>query len=349
MMRLMSAAGVKSERLREGFDPQHIRKIVLVRATYRIGDAVLATPAIHMFRARFPTARIDFVGGPICVAVLKHLPIDRHYSTTRRFPTVSWAYLRMLARIRAENYDLAIDVSASQSAMGAFIVKFSNARFKIGREGKWDSWFNLALPKPAERNKYRLVAEFLRPLLGGTEQFPRIVLSGEERKLAAERIASLLVGKKGPVVGMFVGGRATWGKRWPEEHFVAIANRLENAGANVIVFLGPEERRLAGFFKQALRNKVPVISEPSLRIFAAMVSCCRLFVSCDSGPMHLACAMNVRTVAVFIQNNFDHWGPPPELGRIVYDPQCNSPDRVLEVCLEELRNLPEEPRLQKTA
>src|SRR5690349_12428511 len=143
MMRLMSAVGAQRADGPGDFDLQTISKVLLVRATYRIGDAVLATPAIHLFRKKLPGARIDFVGGPICAVVFKNLPIDRHYSITRQFPNASWAYLELLKRIRAEQYDLAIDVSSSQSAMGAFIVRFSNARFRAGRKGKWDAWFNL--------------------------------------------------------------------------------------------------------------------------------------------------------------------------------------------------------------
>src|ERR1051325_3193486 len=165
MMGLMRAGKSQPEKSPADFDPQSVRKILLVRATYRIGDAVLATPAIHLFRSRFPSARIDFVGGPICSVVFRHLPIDHEYNITRRFPNVCWAYLQLLAKIRSVRYDVAIDVSCSQSAMGAFIVRFSKGRVKIGRKGKWDAWFDIKLPKPREWNKYRLTAKFLTPLL----------------------------------------------------------------------------------------------------------------------------------------------------------------------------------------
>jgi heptosyltransferase-3 len=79
---------------------QPIHKILLVRATFRIGDSVLSTPAIIMFRRRFPDARIDFVGGPVSKVLLQNLPIDNHYPITRRFPYACWSYLALLMYIR---------------------------------------------------------------------------------------------------------------------------------------------------------------------------------------------------------------------------------------------------------
>src|ERR1044071_7993542 len=77
LMRLMRANKSVVENSPVEFDPQSVRKILLIRATYRIGDAVLATPAVELFRTRFPSARIDFVGGPICAVVFSHLAIEQ--------------------------------------------------------------------------------------------------------------------------------------------------------------------------------------------------------------------------------------------------------------------------------
>jgi ADP-heptose:LPS heptosyltransferase len=79
-----------------------------------------------------------------------------------------------------------------------------------------------------------------------------------------------------------------------------------------------------------------VLYEPSVRLFAAMVSCCDLFVTSDSGPMHLACAVGTRTVAIFQRGNHRHWGPPPALGRILFRKGGPPADEVVNACLEEL-------------
>lgn len=325
---------------------ERIEKILLVRANFRMGNSILATPAITLFRRNFPRARIDFVGGPISRILFQNLPINHHYRITRRFPNASWAYLVLLRKIRSVGYDLAVELSCSQSAMGSFIVGFSGSRFRVGRQGNWDHWFNVKLPKPAERSRYKLLPTLLAPLGLEGEGFPLIVLSTAEKEAGKRRIVAAVSKGKGPIVGVFVGGRISWGKRWLREHFSELITSLHAQEVRVIVFIGPEERDLIQFFRDTLDGDVPLVYESSLRIFTAMVSNCQLFVACDSGPMHLACALGVRTVAIFQNPNFERWGPPPSLGGIVYQPGGVSAKKVLEVCFQELSHIAAFPQPQ---
>ena len=339
-MKTMSTLVARSEKESLDYRKERIEKILLVRTTFRIGDSILTTPAISIFRENFPGARIDFVGGPISRILFQNLPIDHHYQITRRFPNVSWAYLLLLRQIRSVGYDLAIELSYSQSTMGSFIVGLSGARFTVGREGKWDQWFNIKLPKMAnivEVSKYKRLPVLLGSLgLETKEIFPSIILSFAEKEEGQRRIASLIGQDTCPIVGVFVGGRVSWGKRWPKEHFLALVIALHARGVKIIVFIGPEEKELIAFFTRNLPTGVPLVYDVALRTFAAMVSNCQLFVACDSGPMHLACALGVRTVAIFQNPNFKRWGPPPELGRSLYQPERVSVQQVISACLDEL-------------
>lgn len=94
--------------------------------------------------------------------LFQNLSIDHHFSITRHFPHSSWAYILLIKRLRAVGYDLAIDLSCSQSAMGSFIAGFSRARFWIGFKVEWDRWFNVRIARPAEKNKYSILPAFLK-------------------------------------------------------------------------------------------------------------------------------------------------------------------------------------------
>lgn len=143
---------------------EQIKKILLVRANFRIGNAILAIPSIFIFRENFPHARIDFAGSPVSGLLYKHLPVDHHYSITRSFPAILWAYFSLLSKMRSVKYDLAVDVSCSQSTMSSFIVGFSGARFRAGARGKWDRWFNISIPRPSETNKYKVLPIFFHTM-----------------------------------------------------------------------------------------------------------------------------------------------------------------------------------------
>ena len=317
---------------------ESIKKILLVRATFRLGDALLAFPAIWSFRNQFPHARIDFVGAPIAKNLMENMPVDNHYTITRRYPGSAVDYPILLKRLRSIQYDLAVDVSCSQSAMGAFLVGLSGARWRAGMQGKWDRWLNIKVSKSGDINKYKTLPRFLSSL-GIIYQSPvnNIALTDLERQEARKKIAALTSGRpRMSTVGVFVGGRKSWGKRWSMANFCELITALHAYGLNVITFVGPEEKDTVGLFRDALDQNIPIVFERSLRMFAAMVSNCDLFVTCDSGPMHLASSLGVRTIAIFRYRNFDRWGPPPRRARIVHDPEGGSTGAVLAACYEEV-------------
>lgn len=284
-----------------------IRKILLARPSFRMGNSILATPLIFLFRQNFPNARIDFVGTPISGVLFKNLPIDHHYEITRRLPNILSAYLKLIREIRAVGYDLAVELSGSQSAMGAWIVGWSGSRFRVGMIGKRDRWFDVKLPKPQSRNKYELCSALALSMgLSGNPPLPKIILSASEREEALRKTARLLNESNVPDVGVFVGGRVRKHKRWHRDNFVELVKGLRAHKLRVILFVGPEEEDLIEYLNWALTGEVPVIYERSIRLFAAMVSICKLFVAGDGGPMHLACALGVRTVAMFQKDNFEH-------------------------------------------
>ena len=334
-MRTMGSFKGRITEERADLSRERIEKILLVRATFRMGSSILATPAIFGFRSNFPSARIDIVGSPLSGSLLKNLPIDHCFSITRRFPHSSWAYLVLLKQIRSVGYDLAVDVSCSQSAMGSFIVGLSGARFRAGVEGKWDHGYNIRVPKPAEINKYRVLPAFLAALGLRTETgFPRLILSPGEREEGKAKLKSLIESNHGHVVGVFVGGRSRKGKGWPMAKFRQLIDGLDRHGVGVVVFFGPEEKKLMGPFGQTLGKNIPLIFEPSARSFAALVSNCAVFITWDSGPMHMACALGVRTIAIFPKSKPGRWGPPAEIAKTVG--HRASVEDILELALAEL-------------
>ena len=318
-----------------------IGKILIVRSTFRMGDSLLALPAIWSFRKRFPSARIDFLGAPISKQLFKNLPIDNHYTVTRRFPASGWHYPLLIRQLRSVKYDLAVDVSCSQSSMAAFIVGFSDARYRIGTKGKWDHWFNVRIPKSSERNKYRTLRYLLESLgLEYEASVPWLPLTRTEEEQGRTKVEALnRHDSKAPIVGVFIGGRKTWGKRWPVENFRELIIGLCSDGVNVVVFAGPEERDVTDQLRSRVDPAISIVFEPSVMKFAAMLSSCDLFVTCDSGPMHLAYTLGVRTVAIFLYGNFDHWGPPRDITRVVYAPGGGSAIDVLKACREELMSV----------
>lgn len=337
VMRIMYLVRGKSEAEERNFREEQIKKILLVRTSFRMGNSILATPAILLFRNNFPHARIDFVGSPISKVLFQNLPIDHHFSITRRFPRALWNNLILLKKIRSVGYDMAIDATCSQSSMSSIIVGLSGARFRIGSKGRWDHWFNITIPRPAEKNKYHVLPLFFANIGIKTQKiFPFLVLSSGEKEEGRRRMETLIRRDKAPLVAIFVGGRKEKRKRWPVRNFLQLTTALHERGIKAVVFFGPEERQLIKPFSQALGKGIPFVFEPSVRLFASMITCCDLFVACDSGPVHLACALGVRSVVIFQKQNYKHWGPPESMAKIIYEQGGVPVESVLRTLLSEL-------------
>lgn len=336
-MRIIKLFLPEAKKEHDGIPKDQIKKILLVRANFRIGNVILATPSIVIFRENFPHATLDFAGYPVSGLLYKHLPVNQHYSITRSFPGVLWAYFFLLYKIRSVKYDLAVDVSCSQSTISSCIVGFSGARFRVGARGKWDRWFNIAIQRPAETNKYKALSLFLRNMGMDTHQtLPQLILSPEEKETGRRKLTTLIGGNQVRIIGVFVGGRRLKGKKWPEENFVKLIIALRAQEIPVVIFFGPDEKRRMGFFEQSLGKDIPLVFEPSLRAFASLVSHCTLFITCDSGPMHMACALGVRTLALFLKRNFNRWGPPSTIAQILYCSEGIEIEDVMKAAVSEL-------------
>ena len=75
-MQLMSRITPTDSEAKSDLQRNQIKKILLVRSVFRMGDSLLATPAILIFRKNFPHARIDFVGPSIAKLLYENLPIN---------------------------------------------------------------------------------------------------------------------------------------------------------------------------------------------------------------------------------------------------------------------------------
>jgi heptosyltransferase-3 len=317
------------------------KKILLVRANYRIGNAVLTLPALAAFRKHFPEAEIDYVGSSLSRQLFENQPLNHHFEAPRRFPGVLWKYPHLIRQLRSNRYDLAVDVSCSQSGLGSFIVGLSGARIRAGCAGKWDRVFNLRIPKLREGNKYLKLSEFLTALhLEPVDPVGVLQFSDTEKRVAQAKLDDTLGASGGATVGVFVGARKLRGKQWPIENFVELISGLRRSGYRVITFLGPEERDMAGSLKASIGPAVPIIFEPSIRRFAALVSKLNLFVCCDSGPMHLACTVGARVVAIFQERDVDRWAPPASVARIVCGNEFTTAVQVMQTVREELSHWP---------
>jgi heptosyltransferase-2 len=290
---------------------------VLVRATNWLGDAVMSLPAIRAIRQVFPNAHIAIAARPwVADLYARETSVDRiiPYTGSRRV---------FAARLREERFDGTILLqNAFDAALIAWMARIPE-RIGYNRDARGLLLTRaIPVPEPGEipRHERFYYLELLRRA-DLIERFPAtdaIRLEGIEaaRESGARHLAEL--GIAGPVIGISPGAAYGNAKRWLPDRFAEVARAFP---ATILVFGSASERPLCGEVAGSLlrfglqaRN---LAGETTLREFIDLAAACRLFLTNDSGAMHVASALGVPTVAVFGATDDATTGPTGPLARVV--------------------------------
>ena len=136
-----------------------------------------------------------------------------------------------------------------------------------------------------------------------------------------------LIEKNGLIIGINPGAQYGIAKRWHPERFGFVADRLAREyGAKVIIFGGPGDVSTAGAVHASMReDALNLAGKTGLRGLMALTRRCRIFITNDSGPMHISAALGVPTLAVFGSTDHVATGPFGEGHRIIREPVNCSP------------------------
>ena len=304
------------------FNPSAISR-VCVRATNWLGDAVMSLPAIRAIRQVFPHAHVAVVARPwVADLYARESSIDRVIPYTAQKGL--GAKRAFAATLRRERFDAAILLqNAFDAALLAWLAGIPE-RIGYNRDARGLLLTRaIRVPEPGDipRHERFYYLELLRRA-GLIERFPEtgaIRLEGIEQARAAGAAHLARLGIAGPVVGVSPGAAYGNAKRWLPERFAAVAQTL--APAAVLLFGSAGERPLcetvAGFLRRDGAEVRNLAGETTLREFTDLAAACRLFLTNDSGAMHVASALGVPTVAVFGATDDTTTGPTGPLARVV--------------------------------
>jgi heptosyltransferase II len=326
-------------------------KRILVITKYRfIGDTLIAIPTIRAIKRRWPDSSITVLTGARACELLQNCPYIEHcieYDPYRPSDKGLAQYLRLLSRLRQENYDLALVLN--RSFHSALTATLGGARKRVGWSGFEGRDFLLTDRCVYDREKPEIDCFF--------DVFRRSSQESEyERHLelwltASEKwdSASYLPEFR-RLIGMQPG--ATHGyKQWPIENFVHVAECLiGNANDTGIVLIGgAEERPVANAFMSAASNELKerttdLVGKLSLRLTLGAVSQLNAFVGNDTAIRHAAVALDTPSIGIFGPTSCTKWGnafPPRHL--VVSSTTGKMTDVTSDSILQSVEILPLEP------
>lgn len=297
-----------------------VRRVLLVRPNFRIGNTLMTNAIIPALRERFPGARLEYLAGDTTVSLLEGLPVDEIHPMSRGYVSRPWAFVSLFRRLRARSFDVAVEAGMG-SFSGGLYSYLSGARWRIGIEGPGERFMNVLFPRPVCMHAYDDALEIGDALGMQCSDRPLYVVGDGEAAAALEVLRGLGLVSDGvarPFVAVFVGGHLH--KRWPNERWIAFLKGLDAVGVPFVVCLGPEETQWAELFRSSVGEHGQVLPPQKLRVFAAVLAQAGVLVTPDSGPMHLGVALGVPTVAFLTSEDSRFYEPRGEADRAAVDP-----------------------------
>jgi lipopolysaccharide heptosyltransferase II len=289
---------------------------LLVRGVNWIGDSVMTLPALKALKEGLSGSIISLLVKPWVSAVFENNPhIDKIILYSQLHKGV-FGRLKLSQTLRREHFCGAI---LFQNAFDAAIIAFLagiGERIGYNRDGRGLLLTN-AVSVPREKShQIHYYLNLLEQIGIKTKySYPYIYLLLDERLQARERLAAM----KRPILGINPGATYGSAKRWFPERFAEVATWfMADTGGSVIIFGGNSEVDIAD---EIYKNIIPEFRKPdsllnvagqtALRELISLISECDVFLTNDSGPLHIAYAVQTPMVAIFGSTDPQLTGPPP--------------------------------------
>jgi len=291
-------------------------RILIVRLG-SMGDVIHTLPAAVMLREAFPRARIGWLIEERWAELLGTVSSPRSGARSAQRPLVEMVHTVNLKRwraslassqtweriaaglsdLRAVRYEVAVDLQGA--VRSSILARWSGAPVVYGathpRENLASVWYTRKVITQG-RHVVEQYGEVAEALIGYPTPVPRAVFPCDS---VADRVVGKRLSERGIAEFVILNPGAGWGaKRWPAERYGEVAKALARQGLSSVINFGPGEEALAWAAEAASGGAASGMSF-SIGELLALTRRARLFVGGDTGPMHLAAALNVPVVAIF--------------------------------------------------
>ena len=280
---------------------KRIEKILAISTT-GIGNMVLYTPVLKTLRSWFPEAKLTLLCGSIQAADVvrgSNMVDDIWILDKTKFKN----YINILRRTRKIKFNMVVISYLDKSFKVGMFVWNTQARIRLGYNcGPQKFFYNYRAEVGAKEHEVqqnlRLLNEFNnnKEVIRNTEFFLDI-----KDKIFADKYLKISKSVFGfhPGAGLDVKGNIL--KRWNVEKFAEVADKLaDKCNAEIIIFGGQGEENLGKAMSENMKVKpVDLTGKLSIKKTAALIKRCKLFITNDSGLMHIAASFGVPVVAIF--------------------------------------------------
>ena len=182
---------------------------------------------------------------------------------------------------------------------------------------------SIAVPNNTEQHETQRYLDVVRALnIEVTDNEPEVFVNNEGKAWAGNFLKTQKIDDAKPVIGLNPGA-ATVYRRWDAANFAVLGDLLhETYRAHIVITTGPREGTLANQVAAQMSHSPVIVNQTTPMQLAALLQRCNLYISNDTGPMHLSTAVKTPTIALFGASNLIQWAPPWEKHAVIAPKEC---------------------------
>lgn len=272
-----------------------MKKVLIIRFS-AIGDIVLTTPLLRMFKTTFPECSLDFLVKDEYKKIIMHNP---HINNVLTLKTKN--FWELVKEIRTKKYDMVIDL---QMSLRSWLISILSGNFdrKTYHTRRFQRFILIKFRKNFYKDIVPVPLRFLETVKnlgvkddgkGADFYFP----PAEQRNVAEMLKSDGIKDNKSLIILAPGAGRKT--KQWPVENFAEIGRFLINAGYAVVTIGNHNDRELCEYILNASKEIKNYAGRLSLGQVAALLSRATLLITNDTGIMHIGTAVGSKVIAIF--------------------------------------------------
>jgi heptosyltransferase II len=320
-------------------DPLESRRL-LIRGTNWVGDAVMSVPALKLIRKIFPNAHISLLVRPWVKDIYSGVDfVDAVLEVDKEHVHRGMRGIRLLAaELRNMRFDTAILLQNAFEA--AYLAWAAGIPIRLGysRDSR-----RLFLTHPARRapelqNLHQAYYYLGILWAAGLTSVPpwkdpecrpslRIPVRATDRSKAVQILRDHGIAPGERIVGLNPGAYYGGAKRWLSERYAQVAEALiEKSGIRIVLLGSAQERLISDEIAGNMKYKPTVLAgRTSLGELMGLIEQCTLLITNDSGPMHIAAALDTPQIAIFGSTSDMATGPLSRVARVLREPVDCSP------------------------
>lgn|GEM_PF-170141 len=310
--------------LKERFSYQlpQLNKVLIIRPHNQFGDMLATIPLFRAIKEKYPDCSITLIASPENhYAVEKNEFLETVYLFNKRKLFYSIKYAKELDKLLKQDWDVVIvPFTVAISKTSCILAGFANSSIKIGlrnlneKRNEYDFVFNyrfdLNWKKHPDSHVSDFIQELVRPFGISTKNFKSLVSFDENDLSVAENfLNNNYGGSKKIIVGLHVGaGKSP--NRWSLDNFIFIINYLKNNfDASIYLTGSSSDSEELNYIKNHITTNISYYLNHSIPELAALISESDLFITNDTGVMHVAGACEVSQISLFGPTNPFNWAP----------------------------------------